>query len=145
MLAVAGVCVVLGFVSHADALFGAAGIMFFFFVYAIAGTTIEVSPAAVTQRVWPLYRLSAPRDQITAIHWYGQSFTFTADDNRVLLKLASLGWKRSQLLDLSEALGARLYNHRTRCGLGRDRTVGHRLRRDSVGHDTSSPSGHVPG
>ncbi len=40
------------------------------------------------------------------MHWYGRSFTFVDDGQRVLLGVPSLGWTRGQLLDLSEALGA---------------------------------------
>lgn len=53
------------------------------------------------------------------MHWYGDTFTFVNDGQQVLLKVGSLGWTRGQLLDLSEALGVRLYNHRTKRGLVR--------------------------
>jgi hypothetical protein len=52
------------------------------------------------------------------MHWYGRYITFTDADNQVVLRLASLGWQRSQLLDLSEAPGARLTSHRTKSRLG---------------------------
>jgi hypothetical protein len=135
---------VLGIFHHG--VFSGVSILIVVWVLALVGTKIEVTPTDVAQKVWPLYRLSARRDEITAMHWYGRYITFTDADNQVVLKLASLGWQRSQLLDLSEVLGARLYSHRTKSGLGRDRTVGHRLRRQSVGQDTSrSPSGHASG
>jgi hypothetical protein len=143
--------VVWAFLSHAGGVVTVVGlyclgaVVIFIWLRAVVGTKIEVTPTDVTQRSWPHPRLSTRRDEITAMHWYGKYFTFTGADNSVLLKLGSLGWRRSQLLDLSEALGARLYSHRTKWGLGRDRTVGHRMRRDSVRQDTSSPSRHVSG
>lgn len=130
-LAAIACCVVLGFFNHG--LFGVAPILIAGWLWAVAGTKIEVTPTVVVQKSWLLLRLEAPRDAITAIHWYGQYFTLTGADNQLLQKLPSLGWRRGQLLDLSEALGARLYSHRTKWGLGRDRTVGHRLRRDNAG------------
>jgi hypothetical protein len=133
-LAMIALCIVLGFFNHG--FFGVAPILIFLFVYAVAGTKIAVTPTELIVRVWPLYRSSRRRDEITAMHWYGQYFAFTAEDHRVLLKISSLGWKGSQLVELSEAPGVPLFSYRTKWGLGRDATIGRRLRPAS----TRSPS-----
>jgi hypothetical protein len=120
-------CSVLGFFSHGA--FGVAAIFAVGWVIAKFSTKIEVTSTDVGLSIWLLRRKSAPRDEIAAVHWYGRSFTFVDDSQRVLLGIPSLGWTRSQLLELSETLGVRLYSHRTRGGLGKDSGRGRLIRR----------------
>jgi hypothetical protein len=119
--------VVAGFFSH-GAFVLAAGFAVLW-VWMLAGSKIEVTSTDAALSGWLVRRRSAPREAIKAMHWYGQSFTFVDDDHRVLLKIASLGWSRGQLLDVSEALGVRLYNHRTKHGLGGDAWTGQLMQR----------------
>jgi hypothetical protein len=121
---------VLVFVGKAGrGLLGVEAILVIGWVISMFATKVEVTPTDVRLSIWLLPRRSAPRDAIRAMHWYGRSFTFVDDDHRVLLKVASLGFTRGQLLDLSEALGVRLYNHRTKRGLGSDVWKGQLMQR----------------
>ena len=93
---------------------------------------IEVTPADVGLTTWPVRRRqSASRDSIRAMRWYSRTLNFVDGDNRVLLKVGSLGWTGGQWLELSEALGVRLYNHRTKGGLGQDTLQGQVVQRTS--------------
>lgn len=120
------VCVVSGFFSRGA--FGVALIMAVIWFLGKFGTKIEVTPAEVGFKTWLVRRRSAPRDAVQSMHWYERQFTFAAAD-QVLLGIPSFGWTRGQLLDLSEALGVPLYNHRTKRGFGRDAGVGQVMRR----------------
>lgn len=120
-------CFVLGFFSHGA--FGVAAIFVVGWVIGKFSTKIEVTSTDVGLSVWMFRRKFALRDQIAAMHWYGRSFTFVDDSQRVLLSIPSLGWTRGQLLDLSEALGVRLYSHRVGRGLGKDSGRGQLIRR----------------
>jgi hypothetical protein len=126
-LSVTALCIAAGFFSHGA--FGVAAIFAVLFAWMKFGMKIEATPADVGLSTWLLRRKSATREAIKAMHWYGQSFTFVDEDHRVLLKIGGLGWSRGQLLDLSEALGVRLYNHRTKRGLGSDAWKGQLMRR----------------
>jgi hypothetical protein len=127
MLGVTALLVVLGFSSHP--LFLVAAFMAALWVLAKFGTRIVVTPADVSLRQSLVPRRSAPREAIKVMHWFSYYFTFVDDDHRVLLKIASLGWSRGQLLDLSEALGVHLYNHRTKGGFGTDAQNGRIMER----------------
>lgn len=117
----------LGFVS--PGMFGVAGILAVEWVISKYATKIEVTPTHVRLSIWLFRRESVRRDEIYAMHWYGRSFTFVNDAQRVLLSLRGPGWTRGPLLDLSESLGVRLYNHRTRRGLGQDAWDGQLVQR----------------
>lgn len=112
-------CIVLGFFTHSSGSLGVLAILVAAWIVTKFGTKVEVTPTDVGLSMWLIRRKSAPRDAIYAMHWYGDAFTFVNDGQQVLLKVGSLGWTRGQLLDLSEALGVRLYNHRTKRGLVR--------------------------
>ena len=124
-------CIVLGLLTRSPASLGVLAILVVAWVVTKFGTTIAVTPREVVLGMWLIRRQSAPRDQIQALHWYGDAFTFVSEGQQVLLKVGSLGWNRGQLLDLSEALGVRLYNHRTKRGLGKNAREGQLLRRAS--------------
>jgi hypothetical protein len=122
-------CIVWGFFSPGG--FAVAAILAVGWVISKFATRIEVTSADVGLSTWLSRRKSAPREEVYAMHWYGRSFTFTAEDNRVLLSVPSFGWTRGQLLDMSEALGVHLYNHRTKRGLGSDAWKGQLMQRTS--------------
>jgi len=119
--------VVLGFFAH-SAFWGAA-LVAVLWVWYMFGMKIEVTSMDVGMSRWLLRRGSAPREAIRAMHWFGPSVTFVDADHRVLLKLSSLGWSGSQWLDVSEALGVHLYNHRTKRGFGTDAQQGQLMQR----------------
>lgn len=126
-LCVIALFIVVGFFSHG--LFAVAVLIAVLFVWMKFGMTIEATSTDVGLSTWLLRRRSAPREAVKAMHWYGESFTFVDDDQRILLKIGGLGWTRGQLLDLSEALGVPLYNHRTKRGLGGDAGKGQLMER----------------
>lgn len=102
-------------------MFGVAAILAVEWVISKYTTKIGVTPTHVRLSIWLLRRESVRRDEIYAMHWYGRSFTFVNDAQRVPLSI------KGPWLDSRPAAGAvrvprrvRLYNHRTRHGLGRD-------------------------
>lgn len=119
--------VVLGLFIHSA--FWVVAFLFLVWVWYMFGMRIVVTPADVSLRQFLLPRRSAPREAIKVMHWFGRSFTFVDDDHRILLKIGGLGWNGSQLLDLSEALGVHLYNHRTQHGFGTDAQQGQLMQR----------------
>jgi hypothetical protein len=119
--------VVLGFFTH-TAFWLAVGITVVWVWYKLS-LRIEVTSTDVVVRQWPFPKSSASREAIKVMHWFGRSVTFVDDDHRVLLKIGALGWAGGQLLDLSEALGVHLYNHRTQHGFGTDASKGQLMQR----------------
>lgn len=118
VLCVTAFFVVLGFFTHGA--FGLAVGGALLWVWMVLGMKVEVTPTDVSLNIWLRRRQSAPREEIKAMHWYGDSFRFVDGDQRVVLKVGGLGWAGGQLLELSEALGVGLYSHRTKHGLGSD-------------------------
>lgn len=121
--------IVVGFFNHGG--FILAAIFAILWIWYKFGMKIEVTPTDVGFSQWLLRRPSAAREAIQAMHWYGSSVTFVDDDHRVLLKIGGLGWTGGQWLDVSEALGVHLYDHRTRGGLGRDASKGQLVQRST--------------
>jgi hypothetical protein len=126
-LGVLALLVVVGFFAH-GAFWLAVGFAVLWVWYKF-GMRIEVTSTDLRFRQWLLPSQSAPKEAIKVMHWYSQNFTFVDDDQRVMLKIGGLGWTRGQLLDLSEALGVRLYSHRTKGGLGTDTSKGQLMQR----------------
>jgi hypothetical protein len=90
------------------------------FVAGIVGThflaRIEITADQV--RVYLLrFAGEAPRAEITTIHHFADRTTFEGDGKKVLLRIRGNGWTKRQLLDIADALGARLYDHSTNFGL----------------------------
>jgi hypothetical protein len=125
-------CVVAPIVKN-NGLFGVSGVLVVAWVISMYGTTIQVTPTDVGVRLWFLGRRAIQRDAIRAMHWYGGSFTFVHLHTEVLLQVQSFGWMGSQMLELSEALGVPLYNHRTKGGFGRDAMNGQLMQRATKG------------
>jgi hypothetical protein len=122
-------CCVIAFVIKNHGLFGVAAVFVVAWVISMFGTAIEVTPRDVGVRLWFFGRRAAQRDAIYAMHWFSASFTCVDLHNDVLLRIASFGWTRSQVLDLSRALGVPLYSHRTKGGWGNDARIGQAMRR----------------
>jgi hypothetical protein len=97
----------------------------------ILGAVVEVTPAALLFRIWPLKGTSVPRDQILTMHLLGQSVRFE-DRDHVLLRIATYSWIHRQWLDVSVAPGVPLHDHRIKLGWGRDVRKGRLVRQSEV-------------
>jgi hypothetical protein len=128
-LSAIALCVVVGFFS--PGVFAVAALLAVFWACGTFGLKIEVTSDEVRMTIWLIRRQAVPRAAIAAMHWYSGKFTLVDADDRVLLKASFPGLTRGQLLDLSEALGVRLYNHRTKRGLGNDSRQGQLMERAS--------------
>ena len=101
------------------------GIAFFaFWVLTTYLSTVEVTSVYVRASGRSFRRTVVPRERIHAMHWTSNVVTLRDSDNGLLLQTTSFGWTGSQLLGIAEALGVRLYDHRTKRGFGKDVRVG---------------------
>ena len=134
---VCGWCVIVGLVAISPfegyGLTGVAGFLIVLWLISQFGAAIEVTDSAVVFRVWPFGRKTAPRDQIRAMHMFAYFVSFEDPRKTKLLKISTFGWTRGKWLDVSEALGVPLYDHRTKMGFGNDVRQGRLMQRSRAG------------
>jgi hypothetical protein len=123
------VCCVLAYVAKSHGLFGVAAVLVSAWVISMFGTTIELTATDVGIRLCFFGRRAAQRDAISAMHWFSGSLTWVDRHNSLLLRISSIGWTRSQVVELAEAIGVPLYNHRTKRGWGNDARIGQVIQR----------------
>jgi hypothetical protein len=86
---------------------------------AIAGqmlTKLEVTPDAVAFRSFP-GKGSCRRADVRSVHLFSSAVTFVGADHQRLMRLNAGAFSKAQYLDVAEALGVPLYNHRSKSGL----------------------------
>jgi hypothetical protein len=86
---------------------------------AIAGQMIarlEVTTDAVIFRTFP-GKGSCRRADVRSVHFFSSAVTFVGADHQRLMRLNAGAFSKAQYLDLAEALGVPMYNHRSKSGL----------------------------
>jgi hypothetical protein len=110
------------------ALLGASGFLVVLWIISMRASKIEVTPMQVLVTSWFTARRQASRQDIRTMHWFSTATVFEGEGHSKLLRIPGGGWTRGQLLDISEALGVPLYDHRKRSGMS-DVTKGRLVQR----------------
>jgi hypothetical protein len=79
-------------------------------------TKIEVTPDAVIFRSFP-GKGSCRRADVRSVHFFSSAVTFVGADHQRLMRLNAGAFSKAQYLDVAEALGVPMYNHRSKSGL----------------------------
>jgi hypothetical protein len=105
--------------------------------------TVTADQVAVADVFGAAAHNRAPRSAIASIHVYSFYVVLSGRDGRKVLS-SNPYWTRDQLLDLSEALGVPLVNHRTFGGWGRS-TPGTVVTRSPVPDRSTEQEGRAGG
>jgi hypothetical protein len=100
-----------------------AGLLAALWAYTYFRSSIQVSPSTVRVAIVFMRVLEAPRNEIRTMHLLSGKTAFEGADGSVVLLVDGVGWGKNRLLDVSEALGVPLYDHRIKMGLS-DQKVG---------------------
>jgi hypothetical protein len=79
-------------------------------------TRIEVTPDSVIYRGFP-GKGSCRRADVTSVHFFSSAVTFVGANHQRLMRLPAGAFSKAQYLDIAEALGVPMYNHRSRTGM----------------------------
>ncbi len=134
LLGIFGCCAAVPYTARSGLVWWAAlgAALFVLWVLTMYTGTVEVTPVDVRIIGKSFRPTVVPRERISTMHWTSDHITLRDSDQGVLLPIAGYGWTGRQLLEIAEALGVPLYNHRTKRGFGKDVRAGKLVTRPSA-------------